>query len=151
MKKLEYITGLEIYSRVIRNRSKLPDRIINNESEYRKVVQNDKINDLNLLYYNGKEYLKLSEIKNFMATYKVERDILDDDEKRYLKNIIRPFKKQVLFIKKYDLYEYEFISIFIKEINGKEVSIDLPSFEKGSMYKNMNIKEKYYLEELGLR
>lgn len=151
MKKLEYITGLEIYSRVIRNRSKLPDRIINNESEYRKVVQNDKIKDLNLLYYNGKEYLKLSEIKNFMATYKVERDILDDDEKRYLKNIIRPFKKQVLFIKKYDLYEYEFISIFIKEINGKEVSIDLPSFEKGSMYKNMNIKEKYYLEELGLR
>lgn len=135
MKKLEYITGLEIYTRVIRNRSKLPDRIINNESEYYKVVDNDKIKDLNLLYYNGKEYLRLSEIKNFMTTYKIEYNILDDNEKRYLKNVIRPFKEQVLFIKKYDLNGYEFICIFIKEINGKEVSIDFPSFEKGSMYK----------------
>lgn len=151
MKKLEYITGLEIYTRVIRNRSKLPDRIINNESEYYKVVDNDKIKDLNLLYYNGKEYLKLSEIKNFMATYKIEHNILDNDEKRYLKNVIRPFKNQVLLIRKYSYCEYEYLSIFIKEIDGDKTSIELPMFEEGSMYKNMILGEDYSLEELELR
>ena len=71
--------------------------------------------------------------------------ILDEVEKRYLAYVIRPFRDKVRCITKCsDGREW----IVIEVIN--DVKINFPYFEKGSMYRGMELERKYTLEELGL-
>lgn len=74
--------------------------------------------------------------------------ILDKAEKKYLSNIIRPFRDKVNGIVKFEKSESleEYIAIGIK----KEATIFLPYFAKGSMYKEMETDREYRLKELGL-
>lgn len=93
-----------------------------------------------------------------MAMYKcftIYDDILDDKEKEYLSNIIRPFKKYVISITKIDYYGPERIEIRYTDNNQifkglAESVISLPSFRKDSMYKGMELNKEYTLEEIGL-
>ena len=78
--------------------------------------------------------------------YIVEKEILDDKEREYLSNVIKPFWDKVKYIIKFDCLQEEYISIVL--LNDKR--IDLPCFKKGTMYKGMEIEEDYTLEELGL-
>ena len=80
--------------------------------------------------------------------YIVEKEILDDAEKEYLKNVIKPFRNRTTLIGKGSvLYEEkEFIYIEIKE----DADIILPYFKKNTMYKGMEAGKRYTLEELGL-
>lgn len=71
--------------------------------------------------------------------------ILDDAEKRYLKGVIRPFKNEVLSIRKVSAVS-EQIVIQMKSY----IEIRLPCFEKGTMYQGMEEGNKYTVEELGL-
>lgn len=80
---------------------------------------------------------------------------LDDKEKEYLENILRPFRHRVKYIKKLEAYcgrndrgENIFIRLCGKD--GLEDFFSLPYFPKGSMYKNMEVEKEYNLEELGL-
>lgn len=77
-----------------------------------------------------------------------EAQILDDAEKRYLRDVIRPFRNEVLGIEKKPGSTFnEWISIEMK--NNETIS--LPFFKKSSgMYKGMELKRRYTLEELGL-
>ena len=77
--------------------------------------------------------------------YIVEKEILDDKEKEYLSNVIKPFRDKFEYIVKKDCYPEEYISISLSDEN-----IDFPNFKKGTMYKGMEIEKKYTLEELGL-
>lgn len=83
-------------------------------------------------------------------------DILDRKEKEYLRNVIKPFKDRVKSIaKQNDTDSYEYISIGVSYLINKRNGCDtdyiwLPSFERGVMYKNMEVEKKYTLEELGL-
>ncbi len=76
--------------------------------------------------------------------------VLDEVEKNYLAGIIKPFRKNVLYISKIEKgYETDtcFIAIVLK---GSE-RINLPYFNiKYGMYKGMQAFRKYTLEELGL-
>lgn len=73
--------------------------------------------------------------------------ILDKAEKKYLGNIIRPFRDKVNYItKKIDGNKCEYITIVLHKCMG----IFLPSFEGGTMYKGMELNKKYNLKELGL-
>lgn len=77
------------------------------------------------------------------------KDILTAKEKEYLSNIIKPFRGRVTNIKKFENYrdrQKEYITIYIKN----DFEINLPNFEKNTMYKNMEINKAYTLEELGL-
>ena len=77
------------------------------------------------------------------------KDILTAKEKEYLSNIIKPFRGRVTNIKKFEDYrdrQKEYITIYIKN----DFEINLPNFEKNTMYKNMEIDKAYTLEELGL-
>lgn len=81
--------------------------------------------------------------------------ILDDTEKQYLSAIIEPFRDDVLFIMKYkgcfSSRVYEEIAIWYRDkIDGERNYCMLPKFEKGTMYKNMEVSKHYTLEELGL-
>lgn len=94
----------------------------------------------------------LSEVKRptkYTTIYKREEPILDDKEKEYLGNVIRPFRDKVKYIVK---IRYSRINntayIFIK-INNDDY-INLPYFKENTMYKNMKINKEYTLEELGL-
>ena len=73
--------------------------------------------------------------------------ILDEEEKKYLEGVIRPFRDKVTYIKKIRniLESEEFITIQLKN----EV-IDLPYFEENTMYKGMEIDKRYSLKELEL-
>ncbi len=73
--------------------------------------------------------------------------ILDEEEKRYLEGVIKPFRDKVKYIKKIgnSLELEEFITIQLKN----EI-IDLPYFKPNIMYKGMEQEKRYTLEELGL-
>lgn len=86
---------------------------------------------------------------NFTGTIEVEngfiKEILDETEKEYLKEVIRPFKDKIKFIFKKEYKGCYYIKILL---NNDEMS--LPNFEKETMYKGMEVDKKYTLKELGL-
>lgn len=79
-----------------------------------------------------------------------EKQVLDEKEREYLSNVIKPFRKNVLYICKQEKgYDPDvcFISIVL---NGSE-RIHLPYFNtKSGMYAGMQVFLKYSLEELDL-
>ncbi len=74
------------------------------------------------------------------------KEILDEKEKKYLNNVIKPFREKVTSIQKDGNRLKEYIKICIKN----EANIGLPDFETDTMYKGMKIYKKYTLSELGL-
>ena len=85
----------------------------------------------------------------------VKPPILDEKEREYLSAVIKPFRNTVKNIyKASDLNgDYEYITIVHEKDEQKEgylVSFSLPYFEKGAMYKGMEERKDYSLEELGL-
>lgn len=74
--------------------------------------------------------------------------VLDDVERKYLAEVIKPFRKHVTGIRKcFEIYYYK---ICISLDDG-ENAMSLPSFPLDSeMYKNMDSKKWYNLKELGL-
>ena len=80
----------------------------------------------------------------------IKKPILDEVEIRYLSEIIKPFRKQVISIGKLDSGNYECIVIKYRNINGYTGTMCFPYFEKGTIYKGMEIGKRYSLSELGL-
>lgn len=77
--------------------------------------------------------------------------ILDEEEKRYLEGVIRPFRNKVAYIKKVGNFSsVEKISEEFITIQLKNEVIDLPYFKSNTMYKCMKLDKKYTLKELGL-
>lgn len=77
-----------------------------------------------------------------------EPKILDDAERRYLRNVILPFYNHVRRITKLSNIsrKCEYICIEL----GEE-SVMLPYFTAGTMYKNMELRKEYTLKELDIR
>lgn len=78
----------------------------------------------------------------------VYQQILDDVERRYLRAVIRPFRKRVKHISKEEAFDCseEFIHI---ELSDGDIS-DFPNFKANTMYKGMKLGRKYTLDELGI-
>ena len=76
----------------------------------------------------------------------VKKPILDEAERRYLKNVIKPFRDEIVFITKSEWCKEEYITIAFK----KDEDMNFPYFEKNTMYKGMEIKKEYTLDDLGL-
>lgn len=81
------------------------------------------------------------------------KNILTNEEKKYLRNVIKPFRNDIDYIhKELGSYEYEYIFI---EMNCHSMeknyhTICLPPFPRNSMYKNMEDGCCYTLEQLEL-
>lgn len=76
-----------------------------------------------------------------------EEPILDDAERKYLADVIRPFRKEVNTISKFNSFDgRQYIYIEMKDRRGS----NLPTFPKGTMYKGMIEGMHYSLKELGL-
>lgn len=104
---------------------------------------------------NGQRYFKT--VKDFVdfLNLPAEEEKLDNIEKRYIKDFIRPFRDDIIYIKKvatlstlYTLKEQIRIIYYKNGITGE---ILLPPFPKNSMYKGMKLDKEYTLEELGIK
>jgi hypothetical protein len=92
----------------------------------------------------GKDCLRLT-----LKEHKEE--ILDEAEKEYLRNVIKPFRNRVKYIKKEEDFVdgKQFIYIVLIREGGYD-DIPFPSFKKNAMYRGMEINKEYTLEQLGL-
>ena len=110
-----------------------------------------RLTEENIEYLSCGHWYSISSTLNNLLNgeYKVAKmPILDDVEREYLSVVIKPFRDRVRIIYKFR-YAYsssESIVISIKDDNN----VYLPSFERGTMYKGMELEKSYTLEELGL-
>ncbi len=118
---------------------------VNNEVFRRNVsfsVLSNEISDEELILLK-----KMQENYRVKLTLEIEKPILDDVERKYLSNVVIPFRDRVRYINKEkfsDLQEH--IAIYY---DGDRIMM-LSTFKKGTMYKGMELNRKYTLEELGL-
>lgn len=112
---------------------------------------NKKYCKVNLINIRKNGIYYLVEFNNGNLMYREEehlikyKPILDKAEKRYLNDVIRPFKNKVTSIRKTCYLNSEYLKIYL----DNDYFI-LPYFKKGTMYKNMKTDKRYTLEELHL-
>lgn len=113
----------------------------------------DKNVHLDNLYYN-EHYCRNFNFTGYSdreVTVIIEEDILDEKEKEYLSNVIKPFRKRIKYISVDKCVNDCVIRITLQHYSRNyDDSILLPDFKKGSMYKRMEIDKQYTLKELGL-
>jgi len=85
-------------------------------------------------------------IKNIRIVYEVEQEILDEEEKKYLSNVIKPFKNRVKTISKQRAMDGDCYIL----IDLGDDDFALPYFKKSKMYCGMEDFKEYTMEELGL-
>lgn len=91
--------------------------------------------------------LKVLRPTGYKTVYEAKKEILDEEERKYLSAVIKPFKNNVLYISKNcNFNEENYLAIRIKN----DYTIYLPGFKKGTMYNGMELHKKYTLKELGL-
>lgn len=95
----------------------------------------------------GNQVIKVERPVKYKTIYEV-KEILDEVEKKWLGNFVKPFRSKIYDIVKYRLYDNsgEWLQIRMKD----SPDIDLPYFKLNKMYKGMKINREYTLEELGL-
>lgn len=95
------------------------------------------------------EVVKVLRPTGYKTVYEVEKEILDEEEKKYLSALIKPFKNRVEYIiKKLSFCKSAAEYIVIELINDHYIM--LPYFDKRTMYKGMELEKEYTLKELGL-
>ncbi len=103
--------------------------------------------DEQLKYFNDDvSIVKVERPVKYETVFEREEEILDEAEKKYLANVIRPFKDKIKGIVKISNFDDEYILIEVKD----DGNIPFPYFKKGTMYKRMRPKKEYTLEELEL-
>ena len=80
----------------------------------------------------------------------IKKPILDDIERKYLSNVIKPFRDKVTSVIKYESGIYEYIVIRYRSIEEHIGTVHFPPFKKGTMYKGMEVDKEYNLEDLRL-
>lgn len=93
--------------------------------------------------------VKVERPVKYETVFERKEEVLDAAEKRYLSDVIRPFKNRIKYIHKEQSYvnkNRQFIGIILEKD-----TLDLPYFTAGTMYKGMQIDKNYTLEELNLK
>ena len=125
-----------------------------------------KLSNNGLMYWSNtlQHWVLSNEIGKLLSgefkIIKLPKPILDDVEREYLGNIIKPFRDRVIYIAKAETVKtyspnakvYECIYIMYKDSSKKKnpYYMGFPCFKKGTMYKGMILDKGYTLEELGL-
>lgn len=111
----------------------------------KKVVSCRETNCYNCAFFTIKSCVYERE-KWLISEYKEQ--ILDDAEKAYLSAVIKPFRKKVEYIAIWGDWNgsKQFVHIELYD----DDYMNFPNFEKNTMYKGMEPRKHYSLEELGL-
>jgi hypothetical protein len=70
---------------------------------------------------------------------------LNENEKKYLKNVLTPFMSRVLYVQKKNTGNFEHIHVELDDD-----SFSLPMFEEGKYYQGLEEGDKYNVIALGL-
>lgn len=87
-----------------------------------------------------------------IGKYEIKKPILDDAEREYLSNVIKPFRDKVTGVIKWGKEigkGLEYIVVIYTD-DCKERGMGFPCFKEGTMYKGMEPNKEYTLEDLGL-
>lgn len=109
----------------------------------------NELKNATLLSGAGLDIVKVERPVKYETVFEEKEEILDEAEKKYLADVVRPFKNKVQYIVKYNnplRTKKEYLRI--KLINDEEMNF--PDFKKDSMYKGMKEGKKYTLKKLGL-
>lgn len=79
---------------------------------------------------------------------KIPKSILTEKEKEYLSTVIKPFRNRIKYFYKWTCADCNYEQIVAACTDYSHLAF--PSFEKNSMYKDMEPNKKYTLGELGL-
>ena len=111
--------------------------------------------DPSMIFFNIQNYID-PEIKTISVNYtdsilewmvqEYKQKLLDKIEKKYLSEVIRPFREEVTAIEKLEAPAgREYIVIILKD-DG----MHFPCFKKDTRYKGLELEKRYAPEELGL-
>lgn len=115
-----------------------------------------KITNDGLLYFNFSKWVNPSLwllhkiLLGSLEIIKIPKPILDEAEKRYLRNVIKPFRSRVKYIVKRNKNKSECFEDIRVVFESSYQTLFFPYFEKGTMYKGMELDKEYSVEELGL-
>jgi hypothetical protein len=104
-------------------------------------------------YFNNQIYTGTTTIDRYnnWLLKEHEEPILDDIEKEYLSNVIKPFRNRVLYISKIDARNRNSYFIEMRINNNGMDYVVLPNFSySAKMYTNMKPDHHYTLKELNL-
>ncbi len=128
----------------------------------KKIVSGDKLygNDFfaPLRYYtedlkdvDGEEEYDIVKVERpvkYETVFERKEEVLDETEKKYLTEVIRPFRKRIQFIQKRK--EITEINPYIRIVIEGNYKLVFPYITNKTMYKGMEVNKKYTLKELGL-
>lgn len=122
---------------------------INSQNRY-LIIKNQRLYASNTYNAeNGMLFLNFYEFNFLIAWF--NKPILEEEERKYLSAVIKPFKHRVQYIYKTNVdKDFEMIRIVVKSLKGCPEYILLPLFVKYAMYRNMEDYKFYKLDELGL-
>ena len=132
MKEVAKLLGVEMGA---------PFKIKGSKDNPHKITEDGLIDCDNYEYARKLSYLIKGKLE-------IEQPILTENEKVYLEGVLRPFKDKVIFIMKWFQHSksQEYIHIGIEN----DLDSNFPNFQRGTMYKGMELNKSYTLEELGL-
>ena len=91
--------------------------------------------------------VKVERPLKYETMFERKEEILDEVEKKYLADVVRPFRSKVRSV-------YKMVSICSNKeficIQLRDENFTLPYFKKGTMYKEMQTGKRYTLEKLGI-
>ena len=93
----------------------------------------------------GKQLIGVSNTFKWLCE-EYKEQILDDVEKDYLSAVIKPFRKRIKYIEIRKIESKPFVHIELSDGD----CMSFPNFEANTMYKGMEPKKHYSLDELGL-
>lgn len=136
--------------------------IVTQRNGLKKMVFENKLYGSNhfvsLTYYtedlkdaNGDEeydIIKIERPVKYETVFERKEEVLDETEKKYLTEVIRPFRKRIQFIQKRE--EIMEINPYLRIVFEDNDKLVFPYITDNSMYKGMEVNKKYTLKELGL-
>lgn len=98
--------------------------------------------------YFPSDDLLLDVLHGRLEVFKLSEPLLTVEERKYLLMVTKPYKEDIEYVIKLEsaMSNREFLFIVVKGAGN----ISLPLYEKGTMYKGLELNKKYELEELSL-
>ena len=98
--------------------------------------------------YFPSDDLLLDVLHGRLEVFKLSEPLLTVEERKYLLMVTKPYGEDTEYVVKLSsaITNKEFLFISVKDTGN----ITLPLFEKGTMYKGLELNKKYELEELSL-
>ena len=153
MKKKEALSNIQLIRKINKKELPIGTKIKVYTKFGNRIIDKGVYNGVELLLDNDRYDFLANRNSFFIIEYKEDKYILDKQERKYMRDLISPFRDEVMFIAKIEPPTYEekeCIEIFTRVGLNDSFTTVLPYFDKGTMYKNMELNTKYNLDELNI-